>query len=158
MPSRAVRKRARRRQARQQATASPNIVERWGWAEPTDLVPGDLALIRRAIRERWNIPDATRPQVVAAIMRLLDSRSGIMANEYMRDSVTIGAVRVVIDMEWANMLLDRDTLQERRRLIRGILPGWDAWRHSLAETTGWPTNLTMKQLELAAGQPRKRAR
>ncbi len=142
MPSRTARKRERRRKARQQATANPAnpIVERWGWAQPAPSIAGDLALIRQAIRERWGVPAATRKHLIDAICHVALTLDGPNETEGLRDELAIRAVRVIIDAEWAIMLLARDTLAARRTLIRGILPGWRAWRRSIDPPAYWPTD------------------
>jgi hypothetical protein len=131
MTSRAVRKRERRRKARQQATAGPDIVERWGWGQPAHSVRGDLALIRKAVRERWAVPAAMRQALVDAVMQALESSDGPGMNSHQSARLSLAAVRTVMDMNWANILAERETLAERLALLRRKSPSWDAWRSSL---------------------------
>lgn len=86
MPSRKKRKRDRRRA---EATAQgPGLLG--GWGKGSDLRPGDLLLIRRAVREGW----ATPPAVCDAIIRDVVAS----ALHVQKPRLTLAAVRVVIDM------------------------------------------------------------
>ncbi|HEX4143765.1 MAG TPA: hypothetical protein VHY91_09550 [Pirellulales bacterium] len=130
MTSRTARQRERRRKARQQATAAPDIVERWGWGERAPAVRGDLALVRKAIRERWAVPDATRERIVDAIMYLVGYPDA-PAVDYETARLTTAAFRTVLDMNWANMLAERETLAQRRPIVRRKSSAWNAWRKSI---------------------------
>ena len=86
MPSRKKRKRDRRRA---EATAEAPVLK-GGWGKGSDLRPGDLLLIRRAVREGWPTP----PAVCDAIIRDVVTA----ALEAEKPRLTLAAVRVCIDV------------------------------------------------------------
>jgi hypothetical protein len=85
MPSRKKRKRDRRRA---EATAEAPVL-RGGWGKSSEIRPGDLLLIRQAIREGWDTP----PDAAAAIINDVVGA----AVESKKPRLTIAACRVVID-------------------------------------------------------------
>ncbi len=86
MPSRKKRKRDRRRA---EATATAPVLL-GGWGKDSDLRPGDLLLIRQAIREGWDVSPPVRDAIVREIIPV--------AIDTIRPRLTLGAIRVVIDM------------------------------------------------------------
>jgi hypothetical protein len=42
-----------------------------GWGQNSDLRPADLLLVRKAIREGWDVPQETRDAVVADVERMI---------------------------------------------------------------------------------------
>ena len=86
MPSRKKRKRDRRRA---EATATAPVLI-GGWGKDSDLRPGDMLLIRKAIREGWNTPQPVRDAIVGEILPA--------ALDPIRPRLTLAAVRVAIDM------------------------------------------------------------
>lgn len=132
MSNRTARKRYRRREARLKATAGPKIIERWGWGEPTHAMFADLALIRRAIRERWPTHAATSQQIVEAVRYVFRFRRDAGENEYMADRLAVAAVRTLLDIDLADALNEpcgptcrADCAAIRRRkLLHGKSRAW----------------------------------
>lgn len=88
---RRLRKRYRRQLAAEATAASPLL---GGWGKGSDLRPGDLLLIRKAIREGWDTPQAVRDAIVRdVVMRALDVR---------RPRLTLAVIRCAIDMVKSN--------------------------------------------------------
>lgn len=69
MQSRTRRYRARLKKA--EATASEPKLS-GGWGEGMPVRPADLLLVRRAIREHWDVSPSVREQVVGRIVDLFD--------------------------------------------------------------------------------------
>lgn len=78
---------------------------------------GDLRLLRRAIREGWPIPEASRTVLVEWVSSILHERETLP--EGVRDRATIAALWVVLDMEGANQ---RDTFEALGEPLRGLRP------------------------------------
>jgi hypothetical protein len=64
--------RAERRYRQKQAKAGGPIPgTAGGWGKDSEVDRGDLLLIRKAIRQRWSTPAATRQAIVARLSQLL---------------------------------------------------------------------------------------
>ncbi len=97
MTNRTMRKRYRRRESRLKATAGPDrLIERWGWGTPAPSVAGDLVLLRKAVNEEWDIPDAQKAHIIGAMEHLFDHPDTPVR-------VTLAAVRTVLAMSRADL-------------------------------------------------------
>jgi hypothetical protein len=92
MGNRTQRQRYRRRAARLKATASPNLIESWGWGNLAPTIAADLLLIRQAVNRGWDVPDDRRNA-------FLDAISYLLANDGTPTRVTIAAGRVLLAMD-----------------------------------------------------------
>ena len=86
MPSRKKRKRDRRRA---EATATAHVLK-GGWGKSSDLRPGDLLLVRQAIREGWNTPKPVCDAIIRDVV--------IAALDAQKPRLTLAAIRTAIDM------------------------------------------------------------
>jgi hypothetical protein len=71
MPSRKARKRYRREVLAEATGKRPGSAGGWGRGVPVDRA--DIAMIRRAIREGWLVPDSTKSRAIDDLMKAFET-------------------------------------------------------------------------------------
>lgn len=78
-----------------------------GWGKSSDLRPGDLLLIRRAVREGWDTPKPVCDAIIRDVV--------VAALDAQKPRLTLAAIRTAIDM------------------VKDQQGGFDAWRRRRAK-------------------------
>jgi hypothetical protein len=89
------------------AAQGPNY--RGGWGQGSDIRPADLLLIRKAIRERWDVPEATCDAIAARLHEILAcDYSAVDARMW------VAVCRVIITMVGDNYRRAKESQRPRR--------------------------------------------
>ena len=102
MPSRRKRKQERRKSA--EATAPPSDC-RGGWGQGLPVKAEDMALVRRAVREDWQVPPLVRAAVVEEFTQIALADGTDLRR-------AMAAIRVLIDMEGENQKREHAELRK----------------------------------------------
>jgi len=79
--------------------SSPNHAGGWGIGSP--IRRSDLALLRKAIREGWDVPKGTRREIMDRLKECLES-------DRHNGRLAIRAAEVILEMSRQNLLTDDD--------------------------------------------------
>jgi hypothetical protein len=99
MPYRTRRERRYRRKAKA-AAAKPQSAG--GWGQGSDIRPGDLLLIRKAIREGWDVPAATRYTIAVRMYELFEVADVRMSLAIVRTILAMAADNQATERSYAS--------------------------------------------------------